>query len=141
MSRVRIYRTTNAAEIAQILERDVPIFGADTVEPEATTVWWAMRVEGVLAGYAGLLELPSNEGRTVFLNRSAVFKEWRGQGLQKRLIRVRLRYARERGYTHAITYTMRGNPASSNNLIGCGFRLYDPQWAYAGSVLYWQRAL
>ena len=59
-----------------------------------------------------------------------------GHGLQRRLIRIRVQKARKIGKRRVISYTM-GNARSGNNLIACGFRLYNPENCWEGEVTYW----
>lgn len=74
----------------------------------------------------------------VFLSLSGVLPEFRGKGIQTRMIKVRLWWARKIKANYAITYTMKDNFASSNNLIKCDFALYDPEYAWVGrEMLYW----
>lgn len=99
--------------------------------------WWYAEVNGELAGYAGVV--PSKQWADCgYMNRAGVLPEHRGKGLQKRLIRTRQAYARRVGWRWLVTDT-RDNPASSNSLIACGFRLYTPSspWALKDS-LYWR---
>ena len=92
-----------------------------------------------LAGYAALVAHGPAAG---FLARCGVLPDYRGQGLQRRLIRARASYARRIGLPLVYTYTVVGNPASSNNLIKCGFVLYRPEWRWAGvDCLYWRKEL
>ena len=71
----------------------------------------------------------------IFMARSAVLPEFRGHGLQKRMLAVREKF---HGAGLYITYTRRSNPASMNSLIGCGYRAYWPEWRYAGrEMVYW----
>jgi len=81
--------------------------------------------------------------RVTFFDRAGVARYARGRGLQRALIRARLRWAKAGGYTHAVTYTMGENLTSSNNLIATGWRLYRPRLAWAGrsGVLYWLRVV
>jgi hypothetical protein len=86
------------------------------------------------------VDLPDN--KFAFLSRAGVLTKYRGKGLQKRMIRLRVRDAKRRGFNFICTYTVMCNYASSNNLISCGFKLYDPETNWAGKwVLYWQRTL
>lgn len=65
-------------------------------------------------------------------------------GLQRRMIRHRLRWAKRQGATHAVTYTLLHNYPSIVNLLRCGFRFArEPRgWAGVGSdVHYFERAL
>lgn len=68
-----------------------------------------------------------------FLCRAGVIPSHRGLGLQRRLIRVRLAAARRCGFGWAHTYTANGNCVSANNLIRCGFRLFEPSWYWGGT--------
>jgi len=63
--------------------------------------------------------------------RAWVQKEYRGQGWQKRMIKVRERAARK-GCSAIVTYTTPDNFPSANSLIRCGFLLHEPMYAYAG---------
>ncbi len=82
-------------------------------------------------------------GGSIYLARAGVVPEARGQGLQRRLIQVRLRWGRSIGATSAITYTLANNLASTNNLIRCGFVRYDPEnpWVTTDGVEFWRREL
>jgi GNAT superfamily N-acetyltransferase len=70
-----------------------------------------------------------------------VLPEFRGQGLQKRLIRIRLKTAKAIGMNWAVTDTY-DNPASGNNMIACGFKLFIPSdpWG-VGRTLYWRKRI
>jgi predicted GNAT family acetyltransferase len=88
----------------------------------------------VVAGYATARVM----GDFMFLNSAGVKPAFRGQGLHKRLIKVRLAYAKRHDLP-VITYTSLSNTASSNNLIHCGFKLYLPENAWVGKdYLYWR---
>lgn len=92
---------------------------------------------GHVVGFACLRVVATEN--VVYLSRAGVTPKHRGKGLQRRLIQARMVYARRKGWG-AITYTIRANPKSVNNLIACGFRYYEPQHAWAGrEMLYWYR--
>ena len=78
---------------------------------------------------------------TGYLCRAGVLPSHRGQGVQKRLIRARVRQARALGWNWLITDTY-DNPASSNSLIATGFKLFEPSkpWGAKGT-LYWRLKL
>jgi L-amino acid N-acyltransferase YncA len=94
---------------------------------------WVVRVGGKAVGYGAMrgCEASVNKGLAL-LTRAGVIPAWRGMGIQKKLIRLRTRKAKNLGYKTAIAYVMGMNCASSNALIGCGFRLYEPANLYAG---------
>jgi GNAT superfamily N-acetyltransferase len=75
---------------------------------------------------------------TGYLCRAGVLPSHRGQGVQKRLIRARVRQARALGWKWLITDTHK-NPASSNSLIACGFKLFEPSKPWGDKeTLYWR---
>jgi GNAT superfamily N-acetyltransferase len=99
--------------------------------------WWVMLDEGEIVAYCGSIY---SKGICIF-NRAWVKKNYRGQGIQRRMIRTRIKAAST--FCHiAITYTTLDNFPSANNLIDCGFRLYLPEYSYGGSdKLYYQKLL
>mgnify|MGYP003705469055 CR=1 FL=1 len=101
--------------------------------------WWIASYDDLEVGFAGLSMFQSSKP-TGYLCRSAVVEEFRGNGLQRRFIRARERYARKLNLNRIVTDT-RGIH-SANNLIQCGYRLYRPKhrWAFKGSN-YWEKKL
>lgn len=98
--------------------------------------WWVLYDGEIPAAFAGIS--PSARWQdTMYLCRSGVLSEYRGRGMQKRLIRVRLNYARKLGMRWVIS-DVRDNFPSCNSLISCGFRLYEPSqpWAFKGSMYF-----
>lgn len=102
--------------------------------------WWIVKDTDAkeAVAFAGLREF----GTYAFFCLAGVLKKYRGQGLQRRLIKAREKWAREYGKTSCITYTLLNNHKSSNNLIECGYRLYSPEYQWKGAgVLYWRKVL
>lgn len=142
--RVSIRRTT---KLDVIKELDIEVFGKDSTENKCSgkyeddrTLWWVMHVDGQLAGFAGL-RLSKEDGAAFgYLTRAGIRKKFRGKGLQKALIRVRDREAKKRGLVGNITYTELYNCPSANNLIKCGYALYNPEYRYGfKSALYFRK--
>jgi hypothetical protein len=78
----------------------------------------------------------------VFHSRAGITSGHRGNNLQVRMLRVRERYARSRGFKKAITYTKIDNIVSNHNLQKAGYWLYLPQYRYADKdCLYWIKNL
>lgn len=105
--------------------------------------WWFIYPEGKpdnLIAFAGVVGSSFGPGYA-YLKRSGVLKAHRGNGLQRRLIRLREAWARKAGY-HTVMTDTRGNTPSSNNLIAAGYRLFDPPspWGMRGT-LYFKKAL
>jgi GNAT superfamily N-acetyltransferase len=98
--------------------------------------WWIAKDGDKLAGFAGII--PSIRWLdTMYLCRAGVVSAYRGQGLQKKLIQVRVNKAKKLGYKWLITDTT-DNPASSNSLISNGFKLFEPSkpWAFPNSLYF-----
>lgn len=103
--------------------------------------WWLAYDGKEPVAYAGLH--PSQRYRNVgYLCIVGVLPEARGSGLQRRLIKVRENKAKKLGWDIIITDTIPENPASSNNLIKCGYVTYVPErpWKIEGA-LYWRKYL
>ncbi len=101
-------------------------------------VWWIAYKDGLPVGFAALRLLDKH---TAYLSRAGVLPAARGCGIQKRMIRSRIRFAREQGCTSVITDTA-DNPPSANSLISAGFKMYNPEyrWALPNSN-YWMKTL
>ena len=103
--------------------------------------WWiAYTEDGSPAGFAGMVRSKSWYD-CGYMCRAGVVPKFRGNGLQKRLVAAREAQAKRLNWNWLVTDTT-DNAASSNSLISCGFKLYDPTipWAYKHS-LYWRKKL
>lgn len=112
------------------------VFKGNDVYPLGDAEWWIVWDGNLKSiGFAGL-RLSPLEG-IGYLCRAGVLPCARGHGLQKRLIRVRERYAREHDLSALVTDTI-FNPVSSNHLIDCGYRLFSPAcpWGNDGSLYF-----
>lgn len=108
------------------------------IKPEENDEWWGAFLGDAVIAVAAMR--PSVRWPlTGYLSRAGVLPEHRGNGLQRRLIDVRLRQAQRHGWQWVVTDTIE-NPVSSNNLIDCGFRMYEPKivWGFKGA-LYWRK--
>jgi GNAT superfamily N-acetyltransferase len=154
MSDFRISKEDDAGRI--VFDLDTQIFIKDdrlSGEDFDRTTWWITRDEdGKAVAYAGARLFHTHDDSTededdkkmIVLVRAGVLPCARGKGLQKKLIAVRTRWGQRQGARAAITYTMPNNYRSSNNLIKCGFRLYNPEEGWVGElgeVLYWWKTL
>lgn len=117
-------------------------FAAGGVEETDTGWWWIVYDESNRpVAFAGMKASNWYDDR-IYLCRSGVHPDHRGHGLQRKLIHTRLRKARALGFKTAVTDTIHGNHHSANNLIACGFRMFQPEWAWALSdSSYWKRDL
>lgn len=120
------------------------IFGstAPQVDPERGH-WWLAFATDASRDIAGFCGLTSTYGDPTlgYLKRAGVTLPHRGQGLQRRFVRVREAKARKLGMRSIITDTS-DNPSSANNLIACGYRIYRPEepWGF-NHTIYWTKDL
>lgn len=122
---------------SQLQELDRHVFPNCGNEFLNNRVWWVMEDCGKIIAYCGCIY---SEGVCIF-NRAWVHRNYRGNGIQRKMIKARLKAAKE--YCHvAITYTTFDNIHSANNLIKNKFTLYNPSFAYVGrDKLYFKRDL
>ena len=114
------------------------ILPADTpYQPDRGHWWVAYAEDGKPVAFAGLVR-STKWTDTGYLCRAGVLDGYTGHGMQKRLISVRIRKAKELGWNWLITDTT-NNPASSNSLISCGFKIYTPghPWGFRNAI-YWK---
>jgi len=102
--------------------------------------WWIASKDGRDIGFAGLVRSVSWTD-CGYLCRAGVVPSYRGQGLQKKFIYVRIRQAKALGWKWLISDTTE-NPASANSLIRCGFKMFEPSkpWGFK-NTLYWRKKL
>lgn len=98
--------------------------------------WWVISVKNKIIAYCGSAY---SMGICLFI-RAWVHKDYRGNGIQKRMIKQRIKAAKN--CKVIVTYTVPDNYASANSLISTGFRLFDPAYAYAGrGQMYFRKVL
>lgn len=122
------------------LAKDLNLFyfpGCQLPAWENNYVWLAY-VDDEVAGFATMKKISGMSYG--YLERVAVLKKYRGKGIQKKLIDVRVKYARSQGWKGVLTYTTPDNYPSVNSLMHRGFSMYWPEWCWAGKeMLYFKR--
>lgn len=104
-------------------------------------LWLVKDGDGVAVGFAACKPVSGEDG-VLYLTRAGLLEEFRGKGIQKKLIEKRLEWGRKSNYNLSITYTSRFNAPSFANLQKCGFKLYIPDNRWAGKkMLYWRKKL
>ena len=103
-------------------------------EREGSVHWVAWDETDEPAGFCSANMIA--EGMCYFTN-AGVLEEHRGSGLQKRLIKVRLQWAKKNGAVDVVTYTMLHNYPSIINLLKCGFRFYRPEREWVGPEVHY----
>lgn len=103
--------------------------------------WWLALDGHREVGYAGMVPSYRIE-KAGYLCASAVIPKYRGKGIQQRMIRKRIAYARSLGWTQLFTETINDNAASANALIRCGFRMFWPERPWGSPyAVYWRLAI
>jgi len=132
-----VIRLRQTDDIDEVRELNKLAFPYDEWIGDDHTYWLATSEDGTSAGFCSAVYRP--ERGYVFLSRAAVFPWARGLGLQRRMIRTRVRWARTTPADRVITYTASKNYESMLNLVRCGFRFYEPEVEYAGSKYHYLR--
>lgn len=90
--------------------------------------WWIVRNGKKIVAYAGAAYA---DGVCIFV-RAWVGARYRKQGIHHKLIAARMRHAKRLECYRAVTYTVKDNTQSANNLVRRGFLLYTPSYVWAG---------
>lgn len=112
---------------------------AEMVSPDVG--WWFIIWNGPTpVAFAGLTHGSRGANYGYFI-RAGVLRSHRGHGLQRRLIKARLRQATELGLDYVVTDTT-DNPWSGKNLQKSGFSPYEPRekWGLSNTI-YWRKSL
>jgi GNAT superfamily N-acetyltransferase len=81
--------------------------------------YWRAVVDGRLAGYGGMDPAPA--GGIAWAGPTYVLPQFRGRGLQLRLLEARVAYARKKKVARLVTAVDLDNFASLKNLLAAGF--------------------
>lgn len=105
--------------------------------------WFAVHIgnqSGTWVAFAGFVPfVPFPD--VAYFKRSAVLPEYRGYGLQRKLMAVRETAARARGYTRLVSSCDISNVHSANNFIREGWLLTNPERPWEPTSLYWVKDL
>lgn len=134
---VDIYKEEIQAALKQLHSE---FFRLDELIEFDSGAWWIAYDGKKPIGFCGV-NASSSWRKTGYMCRAGVKWDYRGLGLHRRLIQVRVRYAKKQGWTHLVTDTTDNCP-SANNLIANGFRMYKPSkpWGLPGAC-YWIKKL
>jgi GNAT superfamily N-acetyltransferase len=140
MTRIAAVDSSDAATAALLQYLQLAILPYDLPKEIADGRWW-VAYDGDHAVAFAALHPSSQWSDAGYLSRAGVLPAYRGQGLQRRLLRVRERAARRHGWNWLVTDT-KLNPASANNLIACGYRQFEPSKPWADpEATYWKKGL
>lgn len=116
---------------------DESIFYGAADEFKHNREWWVIENAGQIIAYCGSAY---KDGICIFV-RAWVSSKHRGKGIHTKLIKARIKAANKHNCKWAITYTTHDNVNSANNLFKNGFRLYIPEYRYAGIEMIYFRYL
>lgn len=126
-------RATKDIETVRKLHKQT--FPSDEFYEHKKNKYWIAYDDGRPIGFGIATDYGHN---ILFLSRAGVISKYRGRGIHKRLINVRLRFAKRNRFKSVITYTAKSNLSSINNIIARGFKIYEPAEPWVGtSFLYW----
>lgn len=139
-----IRRAQSAEDKEAIAELQDRLFLTHAPNPHDGYWWMVFHFENAKISWGdkpiafGGMEHSRYYKKSGYMNSAAVDWIARGQGLQKRLIRRRVAFARQMGWEWVLTDTSPDNYASANSLIGCGFKLFKPwkKWGVRGSLYF-----
>jgi len=99
--------------------------------------WWVhYSAAGNAIAFCGL---HTDRHSRAHLSRAGVSVLARGQGLQRKMIRLRMKKAASLKVERVLTYTDAKNAPSSNNLAACGFRIWIPGSGFDPAFIRWYK--
>jgi ribosomal protein S18 acetylase RimI-like enzyme len=123
---VEFRRATSSEDESQIAELDRICFPIDT-PPDISSARWFIGWDGNKpAAYCAWKTVEHDGAPVGFHYRGGVLPGYRGQGLQRQMLRLREEDMRRDGVSKAVTYTDADGAASMRNLIAEGYRPYAP---------------
>jgi GNAT superfamily N-acetyltransferase len=111
----------------------------DWKDGSVRAAWVATDDAGVPVGFCTARLLDGPDKGCVFLERAGVLRTAQGVGLQRRMIRVRTQWARDKVRAKVLlTYASPSNFPSIVNLTRAGLRLYTPEkkWGVEGAFYF-----
>jgi GNAT superfamily N-acetyltransferase len=113
------FRIQKVDDIEEMRELHKLAFEGDPWPGDDHHFWVARTVVGNVAGFCSAVVL---KGGAVFLSRAAVISRLSGTGLHRKLIKTRIRWAKQIGAHLIVTHVSQYNYPSMVNLIDCRFR-------------------
>lgn len=141
MFRIREVNVDDYAEELEQLHRDCFADGSPLADFYEGFWWIAFeQTKYSPAAFIGIRQSILNPHTGYFI-RVGVHPRYRGQGLQRRLMRAMEAKARKVGWRRIVTDT-RDNPYSANNIIDAGYRMFNPEppWGFTNAS-YWTKEI
>lgn len=129
-------RRTNDLDLIE--DMNSIIFPGEDLETGNNTYHWIARDKqsGKPVGFCSCSYIGHG---ILFLSRAGLLRKYRGRGLQKKFISLRESFAKKKEpkITSIITYVKKDNYTSLASLIKRGYRIYTPEWHYAGHEFFY----
>lgn len=133
-----ISRTTETSKILKLHQKLFPL--DDFPTEDSNSSYWLCYHEDKPIGFAIGRMIPKD--KTLFLSRAGVLDGHSGNGIHRRFINCRERFARKQGCSHVVTYVVHNNPKSMVNLVKRKYTIYEPAQNWAGKdVTYFLKTL
>ncbi len=113
------YRIARIADTEEMRAIHKMAFGGDRWPGDDHEFWVMYDAGGAVVAFASAVLLATE---VAYLSRCAVVLKHRGKGIQKRMIRERMKWAKKEGARLVVTHVHRNNFASLMSLLGEGFR-------------------
>ena len=136
------YVIRRAEDFGDIIDMHHTIFPSDEFPPipkSKIMALWEVMFEKERVGFAIATIV---DGHTMFLCRAGILQKHKGNGLHRRLIKCREKFAKGYGCSFIVTYVSKDGYRSFCNLIRMGYEIYDPAHKYVGDdFLYFRKVL
>ena len=103
--------------------------------------WWIAEIgDGTVVGFAGMVPMTPFDG-VGYCKRAYVLPRWRGRGLQRHFLRVRIEKARSLGWSKLVSECGGDNAPSAKNFLREGFRVAELEqpWGAPDSLYFEMR--
>lgn len=120
------FRPASPADEALIARLDAICFPIDAPPTFVGAHWLIGWTKTTPTSYCAWKPVDHDGTPAGFQYRGGVLPDWRGHGLQRRMLRLREQAMRAAGLVLSVTYTDADGAASMRNLIAEGYRPYAP---------------
>jgi GNAT superfamily N-acetyltransferase len=134
---VRIKRIDDLEDARELWTEFQALHDTNDAWPGDDHTYWQLLDDTTVVAIMSAVYRP--EKAYVYLSYAIVHPLRAQAGLQRRLIRYRLQWARRQGAIYAVTYTLLHNYPSIMNLVKCGFRFAKTPrgWIGVGSDVHY----
>lgn len=134
-----MFSIRKSEDLPTVMELHAATFPSDEFFNHTKNYYWIAYEGRKPVGFA----MATDFGKGIlFLSRAGVLPKYRGNGLHRRLIHVREKFAkRNNSFNSIITYTTISNYQSFSHLIKLNYEIYKPEYSYAGKDVFYFRKI